>query len=225
VLLPLRTRKVKYNFMRATKLLLVFLTVIAFASLPAFANSCLTFGSFTCSKSTPDIVRLSGTGSTGQSVGILLGSNSFTIDLQGNHSFAGDDLILLAAAPNGLTGTVNGIGFASLGSFPEQGALGAIQDTWAGLNITAGNTQFGYANLGPIGSLPFSVAANGVGNGTIFYAVVVNSEGKVVYITPNSEGGVLNVGTNVTPEPASLTFLGTGLAAIAGLVRRKAIKK
>jgi hypothetical protein len=45
-----------------------------------------------------------------------------------------------------------------------------------------------------------------------------------VYITPNSEAGVLGGGTSVTPEPASLTLLGTGLAAVAGLLRRKSKK-
>ena len=138
--------------------------------------------------------------------------------------FSGDSLIILAAAPNGLTGSVNGVSFTSLSSFPEGGAIGAITDSWAGLGISAGSIQFGYANLGVITGNPISITASGVGAGTIFYGVLVNSSGKIVYITANSEAGVLGGSTSVTPEPASLTLLGTGLAAVAGLVRRKSKK-
>jgi hypothetical protein len=230
--------------MRATKLCLAVLTITFIASLPAFANKCDSFGSFTCAKSAPDNVYFSGTGSTGQSVGILLGSNSFSIGVTGNRDFVGDDLIILAAAPNGLTGSVaftggTGVSFTSMSEFGEDSAIsfkhgafsGAIADTWSGLGIHAGNVQFGYANIGAITSAmigangTISVTASGVGQGTIFYAVIVNSDGKIVWITKNSEAGVLDVSTNVTPEPASLTLLGTGLAAVAGLVRRKAKKK
>ncbi len=210
--------------MRVTKLLLFTLTVIAIASLPAAANTCQTFASYTCNSQVSDNVHFTGTGTTGQSVGILLGSNTFSITLTGQKSFAGDDLIILAAAPNGLTGSVNGVSFNPLNSFPEGGALGAIQSTWTGLGITASNQQFGYANLGLIGTLPMSITASGVGQGTIFYAEVVNSCGKILYITPNSEAGILDGGHSVTPEPASLTLLGTGLAGLAGVLRRKAAK-
>jgi PEP-CTERM motif len=69
------------------------------------------------------------------------------------------------------------------------------------------------------------ITANGVGQGTIFYGLVVNPQGQIVsYITPNSEAGILDGGHSVTPEPASLTLLGTGLASLAGFVRRKAAK-
>ena len=190
------------------------------------ADTCDAFASFTCAKSSPDNVHFVGTGTTGQSVNVLLGSNTFSVSLVGGAAthFSGDSLIILAAAPNGLTGSVNGVSFTSLGSFPEGGALGAITDTWEGLGISAGSIQFGYANLGAITGNPISITASGVGAGTIFYGVLVNSSGKIVYITPNSEAGVLGGSTSVTPEPASLTLLGTGLAAVAGLVRRKSKK-
>lgn len=192
------------------------------AALPASANTCNDFASYTCSKSTPDIVHLQGTGTTGQSVGILLGSNSFSVTFQGNKSFVGDDLIILAAAPNSLTGTINGVSFSSLGTFPEGGAIGAIQDTWTGMGIVFNSPSFGYANVGTIGSAPVSLTASGVGKGTILYAEVVDPKsGKILYITPNSEAGILQGGSTATPEPASLTLLGTGLAGLAGVLRRK----
>jgi hypothetical protein len=212
--------------MRALKMLLLILPLTLIVTLPAMANTCNDFASFTCAKSTPDRVHFMGTGTTGGSVGILLGSNTFSVTVTGNTSVTGDDLIILAAAPNGLTGTINGVGFTSLSSFPEGGAQGALTDTWTTtLGITPNNVQFGYANVGTIGSLPITLTAAGVGVGTALYAEVVDHEtGQILFITPNSEAGILDGGTSVTPEPASLTLLGTGLAGLAGLVRRKAAK-
>jgi hypothetical protein len=196
--------------------------ITAMATLPVWADTCNPFASYTCSKATPNIVHLEGTGETGQSVGELLGSNTFSVSFRGNKSFVGDDLLLLAAAPNTLTGKVNGVSFSSLSSFPEGGAMGAIQDTWTGMGIVFNSSSFGYADLGTIGSTPFSITASGVGAGTIFYAEVLNPKtGQVVFITPNSEAGILQGQTTVAPEPASLTLFGSGLLGLVGLIRRK----
>ena len=202
-----------------------FLSTLFFAALiatvPAAANTCNSFSTYSCSKGTPDIVHFVGTGTTGQSVGILLGTNTFNVTFMGNKSFMGDDLIILAAAPGALTGSVNGVSFTSLSSFPEGGAIGAIQSTWAGMGIVFNSPSFGYANVGAIGSGNVSITASGVGAGTILYAeVVCPKTGKILYITPNSEAGVLQ-GSTVVPEPGSLTLLGTGLVGLAGLVHKK----
>ena len=82
--------------MRAAKPFLFLFCLSLFASIPAVADTCNAFASYTCAKSTPDVVNFVGTGTTSQSVNVLLGSNTFSVTIHGNHSFAGDDLVILA---------------------------------------------------------------------------------------------------------------------------------
>ena len=61
----------------------------------------------------------------------------------------------------------------------------------------------------------FTVTASGAGTETALYAEVLNSKGKIIYITANSESGVMGGRSSVVPEPGSLTLMGTGLLGLA----------
>src|SRR5438067_2540782 len=114
----------------------------------AFANTCNDFSSFTCAKATPNIVHVGGGVASGQSVGILLTSNSFNITTA--NGSAGSDVLVIAAFLNSApTGTLNGIQFSSLMSFPEGGAVNAITSSLQGLGLcsTICNLSFGYVDL------------------------------------------------------------------------------
>ena len=221
---------------RLPTLLTISVSVLLILSGAAFADTCNNFASFTCptnskgqTKGDPNVVNLNGTGSTGQSVGILLGSNTFNVSVNGK-SVVGDELVIIAAFPKGMGGSVDGVSFKSVGSFPEGGAIalhngswtGAIPSTWSGMGISYSSVSFGYADVGVIGNGPISVTASGVPNGTILYAEIINpTTGKILYLTPNSEAGLLDVPTSPVPEPGSLALMGTGLVALASQIKRK----
>ncbi len=223
------SRRVTFCMRPSSRFLAISLPLLLILSGAALADTCNDFASYTCAKHTNDIVHVGGLGATssGQSVGILLNSNMFNITTANGDG--GSDVIILAAFANGApTGTLNGITFNSLGvgaTFPEGGATGAITDSLQGLGFcgTTCNLQFGYVDLGTVlaANGTVNVTAAGVPAGTVFYAEVLNSKGQIVYITPNSEAGILGRGVSTVPEPGAISLMITGLCGIAGGAWRK----
>ena len=214
--------------MRSPRVLLISLASLLMFSASALANTCNSFASYNCPSKggTPNIVHLNGGGSTGQSVGILINSDTFSVTTA-NGKGVGDTVIILGAFLNGApTGTLNGVAFTSNTGAFENASTGATLDTLKGLGFcpsgcTAANLSYGYVTLGTLGASGISITASGVPQGTVLYAELINKDGKIVYITPNSEAGVFNGSIPAVPEPGTLTLMGAGLLGIVSQVRRK----
>lgn len=203
-------------------LILLFVSLL-FMSSVVFADTCNCFATFNCTNGTPNIARLGGGSPSNQSVGFILnGTNQFSVFTANGHPAS--DVILVAASISPLTGTLNGTSFTSLQSFPEKGAIHAITDSLEDLGFCSDDCKlsFGYVDLhgalAPSASL--TVTENGLAPGTAIYAMLV-VDGKIKYITPNSEAIIVGNSTSAVPEPATLSTFASGLIGIGGLLRRR----
>ena len=185
----------------------------------ALADSCQNFSTFQCATGTPDVARL-GNVSAGFS---LTGTGQFSVFTQNGK--AASDVIFVAASTSKLSGTINGMSFTSLSSFPEKGAIDAISDSLADQGFCSDpcdNLSFGFVDLHSAlaakGTL--NISASRLAPGTALYAMLVVN-GQLKYITPNSEALMVEGNTTSVPEPASMTLFATGLIGLAGFVRRK----
>jgi hypothetical protein len=221
---------------RALKFLALSFPLALLMSTSALANTCNNFAGYVCAGNANNI-HITGQSGTNSSIGTLGGlitGSSFNVSMVGNNGAS--DIVIVAVFNGSVAGSLNGMNFTQIASFPLGGALGAYATTLQALGITqTQNLSYGFVDLGQGvgkgGSLLVNVS--GLPSGTALYGVALNSvqvctghgpskvcswQTEITDITANSEAGMTKA---VVPEPGTLTLFGTGLIGLAGIIRRR----